>query len=89
MHFRISDQQLSMSRNQLKNLRFHSYVKLHSYTNDVQGFFQYVGELRQSIFKFKEDDMIRAKTIFQVVKNTYRATKKHSIVGNVSRSILI
>ena len=84
MYFSISDEQLSNSRNQLKNLAFNSYVKLEPYANDVQGFFQYVGELRKSIFVFKKEDMKMAHTILQVVKNTYRATKNHNIAGNIT-----
>ena len=84
LHFSISDKTLAESRNTLQKLKLNSYVKLERYTNDVQGFFPYVTELRKSIFVFKEEDMTKANTIFQVAKNTFRATHKHKIVGNVT-----
>ena len=59
-------------------------MKLDLYTNDVQGFFPYVEELRTSIFKFKPDDMRTAKTIFQTLKSAYFATKQHKVVGDIT-----
>ena len=82
--FSISDQQLARSRNELEKYKNGTYVKLGPYTTDVQGFYPYAKELKSNIFKFKEEDMKTAHTIFQSVKNTYRATNKHSVVGNVT-----
>ena len=59
-------------------------MKLDPYTDDVQGFFPYVEELRKSIFKFKPEDIKTAKTIFQSLKSTYSATKQHKFVGDVT-----
>ena len=55
-----------------------SYVKLGAYVTDVQGFLPYIDELRSSVFRFKNDDMKTANTIFQSVINTYRGTKRLS-----------
>ena len=79
-----TDEQLSKSRDQLKKFTTNSYVKLDQYTDDVQGFFPYVEELRKSIFKFKPEDMKTAKTIFQAMKNTYFATRQHKVVGDIT-----
>ena len=84
LHFSISDKTLSESRNTIKNLAWNSYVKLELYTNDVQGFFPYVAELRKSIFIFKNEDMKLANAIFQVAKNGYSASHKHSNITMVS-----
>ena len=54
------------------------------YTIDIQGFFPYAEELKDSVFRFKTDDMRTAKTIFQSIKNTYNGTKKHKIVGDIT-----
>ena len=80
----MSDEELFRSRGQLEKFRTNSYVKLGPYTTDIQGFFPYAEELKNSVFKFKTDDMRTAKTIFQSVKNTYRATNKHKIVGDIT-----
>ena len=44
----------------------------------------YVNELKDSVFKFREEDLKTAKTIVQSVTNTFRATKKHKIEGDVT-----
>ena len=59
-------------------------MKLGPYINDIQGYYPFVGELKSSIFKFKKDDMRYANTIYQSIKNTYSATKKHKINGNIT-----
>ena len=80
----MSDEALRRSRGQLEKLRTNSYVKLGPYTIDIQGFFPYAEELKNSVFKFKTEDMRTAKTIVQSVKNTYRATSKHKIDGDIT-----
>ena len=82
--FRISDEQLLKTRAKLHNFALNSYVKLEPYTNDLQGYLQYVQELKTYIFKFKPEDMKTAKTIFRDLKNTYRSTKKRKIVGDIT-----
>ena len=59
-------------------------MKLHDYVNDIQGFFPYVKELKSSIFKFYEEDMKSANLIFSTMKNTYTATRKHNITGDIT-----
>ena len=80
----MSDEELHKSRSQLKNLTTNSYVKLDTYTIDIQGFFPYLDELKNYIFKFKQEDMKTARTILQSVKNVYRVNKKPEIVGDIT-----
>ena len=80
----MSDRELHNSRNQLTNLTINSYVKLRTNTTDMQGFFPYIDELRNYIFKFKPEDMNTARTILQSVKNVYRVNKKPEIVGDIT-----
>jgi hypothetical protein len=80
----VSDKELHNSRSQLENLTTNSYVKLETYTIDIQGFFPYVDELKNDVFKFKPEDMKTARTILQSVKNAYRGTKKPEIVGDIT-----
>ena len=66
-------------------LKYDKVVKLGPYVNDVQGFYPYVEELKEQIFKFKQEDINKAKTIFQSIKNTYKGTKhKRSPNSNVT-----
>ena len=80
----MSDKELHLSRSQLEKLTINSYVKLETYTIDIQGFFPYVEELKNHVFKFKSEEMKTARTILQSVKNAYRATKKPEIVGDIT-----
>jgi hypothetical protein len=82
--FRISDEQLFKRRHKLHNFALNSYVKLAPYTNDVQGYLQHIEELKTYIFKFKPEDMKKAKTIFQDLKNTYRSAKKGKVGGDIT-----
>ena len=84
LNFSVSDKELHNSRSQLENLTTNSYVKLETYTIDIQGFFPYVDELKNDVFKFKPEDMKTARTILQSVKNAYRGTKKPEIVGDIT-----
>ena len=80
--FRVSKDQLRKSRNQtLEPLKYNKVVKLAAYVNDVQGFYPYVDELKKHIFKFKQEDLRVAKSIFQSIKNKYRGTK-HNLLPN-------
>ena len=69
---------MANNRDKLEEYKMDSYVKLGAYVTDVQGFFPYIDELRSSVFRFKNDDMKTANTIFQSVINTYRGTKRLS-----------
>ena len=80
----VNEMQLAESRNILTNYTFNSHVKLGDYVNDVQGFFPYVKQLKSSIFKFYEEDMKSANLIFSTMKNTYTATRKHNITGDIT-----
>ena len=41
----MTDEELNGSRGQLENLKTNSYVKLDTYTIDIQGFLPYAEEL--------------------------------------------
>ena len=70
------------TRGKIENHKTDDYVKLGPYTTDVQGFIPYVKELKESVFKFRDEDLKTAKTIVQSVTNTYKATKKHKLEGD-------
>ena len=73
----MSDEQLRDERKNLEGYKTDNYVKLGAYTTDVQGFFPYANELKNSVFKFRDEDLKTAKTIMQSVNNTFRATKNY------------
>ena len=55
-----------------------THVKLEEYTDDVQGYYPYIEELKKSVFIFKKEDMKSARTIFATIKNTYSAIRRNS-----------
>ena len=82
--YRISEDQLINDRQRLESLKYDKYVGLGPYVNDVKGFYPYVEELKNSIFRFKKEDTEAALAIFQSIKNTYRASKKVSLTANIT-----
>ena len=50
----VSDETLFHSRSELEKLKYNKYLKLNTYVVDVKGFYPYINELRENIFKFKE-----------------------------------
>ena len=76
--FRISDKNLFVSRDSLSQYKNGAHVKLEPYTNDVQGYYPYIEELKKSVFIFKKEDMKSARTIFATIKNTYSAIRRNS-----------
>ena len=76
--FRVSDKDLFVSRDSLTNYKTGTHVKLDAYTNDVQGYYPYIEELKKSVFIFKKEDMTAAKAIFNTIKNTYSAIRTNS-----------
>ena len=75
--FRVSDNELFVSRNSLAKYKTGAHVKLDAYTNDVQGFYPYIEELKKTVFIFKKEHIDAAKIIFTTIKNTYSATRKN------------
>ena len=76
--FRVSDKNLFVSRDSLSKYKTGAHVKLEPYTNDVQGYYPYIEELKKSVFIFKKEDMKSARTIFATIKNTYSAIRRNS-----------
>ena len=68
----------------LEPLKYDKYVALGWYAVDVKGFYPYVEELKNSIFKLKNEHIETARAIFRSTKNTYRATKKLSLAENIT-----
>ena len=83
MNCRFSDDDLRNKRENLVNYKTDNYVKLGPYTNDVQGFYRYINELKP-IFKLRNETLRIAKTILQVAANTYKTTKKLRIEDEVT-----
>ena len=65
-------------------LKYGQYVRLGPYVNDVKGYYQYVEELKNSMFRFRKEDHETANAIFQRIKNSYRYNKKLSLNVNIT-----
>ena len=56
--------------------RKHSYIKIPNYTIDVKKFHPYLQELRNNVFKFKEDDILQARTLAHNMKRKFIRSSK-------------
>ena len=79
----ISDHQLRDSRDNLAEYQFNHYIKLESYTNDVQGFFPYIRDIKR-IFKFRKYDLDIANKMVESIKNAYNGLKRNKTTDDVT-----
>ena len=60
----VTDETLLHNRSEIEDLKYNTYIKLHLYVMDIKGFYPFINELVNDVLKFKEENLSRAKEIF-------------------------
>ena len=61
--YSVPESTLSGDRKEIEKLKFDHYIKLDKYVMDVKGFYPYLNELVNDVFKFKSDHIKAAQEI--------------------------
>ena len=66
----VPESDLQHRRWKLKGLQYNRYIKLDKFVMDVKGFYPYINELVNDVFKFKPVHIEKAQTIFNRMNPT-------------------